>query len=193
LYLFPPSNPDLLPEEAWNYEFSLTRSWKELGLHTEITGYYIKGENLIQEVLINNPPPKRQNIGSFINKGIEYHLRYKPNPYWDVHFNYHYLDASTNVLYSPDHHIHFRTHFHKDKLTGTVHLRQVWGLQNTLEAGSLKENYTIINTRLQYSIFKHTIGYLEVNNLLDTKYEIDRFFPMPGINFLVGMRFDFTK
>ena len=190
LYLFPPSNPDLLPEEAWNYEVSLNKSWKNVGLHTELTAYYIKGENLIQEVIINQPPPVRQNRGDFIHKGLEYELRYTPNAHWALQTSYHYLDL---VLYSPDHHLHLRCHYHRRGWSGTIHLRQVWGLQNTLEASGEKENYTILNLRLRRSIFNHTKLYLEANNLFDTTYEIDRYYPMPGVNFLLGMQVNFKK
>jgi iron complex outermembrane receptor protein len=44
LFLFPPANEELLPEEMWNYEIGFIQHLLEQKLNLELTGFIIKGD-----------------------------------------------------------------------------------------------------------------------------------------------------
>jgi iron complex outermembrane receptor protein len=49
MYMFPPQNPDLLPERLMNYEISFMQSLLENRLNMGLNLFYIKGDNMIQQ------------------------------------------------------------------------------------------------------------------------------------------------
>ena len=56
-----------------------------------------------------------------------------------------------------------------------------------------KVNYLVLNARISYEINKCLNVYLSGNNLLNSEYEINYGYPMPGINFSGGINFKFRK
>ncbi len=73
MYLFAP-NPDLKPEEMFNYEVGWLQYFFNSRLQTELTIFAAKGNNIIQ-VAGQYPNVKRQNIADFSNKGIEFAMK----------------------------------------------------------------------------------------------------------------------
>ena len=79
LYLFPPANAALLPENMWNYEFTVNRTFAESRGRAEVTLFKAEGDNLILVVPNPAPPPpaKNQNSGNFSHYGFEMDVRYR--------------------------------------------------------------------------------------------------------------------
>jgi outer membrane receptor protein involved in Fe transport len=61
-------NPDLSPERVMNYETGIIQSFLNKKISLELTGFIVKGDNLI----INVPLQGLQNAGVVSNKGIEF-------------------------------------------------------------------------------------------------------------------------
>ena len=59
LYLYPPSNTDLRPERLWNYELSWRQRLMGGRLTYGVNLFYIKGDNMIQPVLVDGKPRER--------------------------------------------------------------------------------------------------------------------------------------
>jgi iron complex outermembrane receptor protein len=69
-----------------------------------------------------------------------------------------------------------------------LYLKYVNGLNNYIGQDEVTTiNYTLLNLKVNWQATGWLNVFLEGNNLLDTKYQIDRGYPMPGINVLAGV------
>ena len=188
LFLFPTSTDTLTAEELWNYELIWGQSFLEGKVDFEITGYIIDGENMIQEVLIATPPPVKQNTGAFTNKGIEFTTNYHPLNNLNFSLNYTYLNTSQAFKYAPKNEINFHGFYNLKPVSFMLYLKYVNGLNNYIGKDEVTTiNYTLLNLKVSWQATGWLNVFLEGNNLLDTKYQIDRDYPMPGINVLAGV------
>lgn len=53
--------------------------------------------------------------------------------------------------------------------------------------------YTLFNTGLQFNNFKHFTPYIKIENILNTKYESIKNYPMPGRSLTLGIKSNFKK
>ena len=194
LFLFPTSTDTLNPEELWNYELTWGQSFLKGKLDFEITGYIIDGKNMIQEVLITTPPPVKQNTGAFTNKGIEFTTNYHILNNLNFSLNYTYLNTSEAFKYAPKNEINFHGFYNLNPVSFMLYLKYVNGLNTFTGPNEVTTiNYTLLNLKVNWQTTKWLNVFLEGNNLLDTQYEIDRGYPMPGINVLAGIELRYHK
>ncbi len=192
LYLFPPSNDALQPENMWNYEVGIAQSAFKNKLHIEATGFIMEGENLILEVPTGMPgPPQRRNTGSFSNKGIELQTKYFATNNLDFLLNYSLLDASEAVLFAPKQNLNFQARYAFKKLSLQAGLQHISGLRTAPVTDSELEKYTLVQAQLRFEATKWMHLFINGDNLLDVSYEVQEGFPMPGISFLGGVNFHF--
>jgi len=193
------SNPNLLPEEAWNYEFG----WKLNKKHVraEAVYFYRKTGNLIdytREPSIIQPNPnqwKPGNISQVSFSGVETSIQYLVN--WgnenakisDLSVSYNFINAdlvqvegveSRYALNSLRNQIiaGVRSEFYK-KAEFNIKARY-------LERMSL-DPYFLLDARLDYNRLKKIGIFLEVSNITDTEYVEAGFVQMPGRWFKAGI------
>jgi iron complex outermembrane receptor protein len=194
LFLFPTSTDTLYAEELWNYELSWGQALLNGKLDFEITGFIIDGENMIQEVLITTPPPVKQNTGAFTNKGMEFVSNYQALKNLNFSFNYTYLNTSQAFKYAPENEINFHGFYNLQPVSFMLNLKYVNGLNNFIGRDEVSTiNYTLLNLKVNWQATKWLNVFLEGNNLLDTQYQIDRGYPLPGINVLAGLELRYRK
>ena len=192
LFLFPPANQDLQPERVWNYELGLTQALLNKKLSVELSGFVMEGENLIQAVPLATPgPPQFRNTGAFTNQGIELQARYQPTSSLNLMLNYSFLDASGNVLYAPRHTLGAQVHYTYQRVSLLLGGRRVAGLRTSTNSDIAKENYTLLNARLSLKATDWLKLFAEGNNLLDTQYQIEQNYPMPGVTLRGGIHCHF--
>ena len=190
LFLFPSSNELLEPEELWNHEAGFQTHILDSKLSLELMAFMAKGSNLIQ---INpmDTPPIGSNSGSFLNKGLESQIRYQSSASWKVMLNYAYVDASKNILFAPKHNLSFQADLQVKKFTIIPSMRVIGGLRNSLLETDDNENYTLLDLRVMYAISPKVKAYVTGKNLLNTAYQLEKGFPMPGINVMTGIHLKF--
>ncbi|MEM6842174.1 MAG: TonB-dependent receptor [Bacteroidota bacterium] len=190
-FLFPPANEDLQPEEVWNYEVNWLQRLLNNTMSLEVSGFISRGENLIQVVpSATAGPPQRRNTGTFSNRGVELQAKYFPNQ-WNFMLNYAFLDVSETVLFAPRHTLGLVANYHTARWSGQAELRQVSGLNISSVPEVPDENYTLLNTRLQWRAIDWLQPFIEGNNLLNQQYQLESGYPMPGANFLGGIQVHF--
>ncbi|WP_455999262.1 TonB-dependent receptor, partial [Phocaeicola barnesiae] len=99
MYMFPPQNPDLLPESMWNYELAFSQRLMEGRLTYGVNLFYIDGKNLIQT--LPNPNGSgmlNQNSGAIKNTGVEVQAAYRIDRHWSVDGNYSFLHMENPVI-----------------------------------------------------------------------------------------------
>ncbi len=196
LYLFPPKNPDLQPERMWNYEISLLQHLIDKRLNIELTGFIAKGEDMIQLVPLETPPPfmRFQNTGTFSNKGIEFATRFKASKNLGLTANYSYLHLDEPVLTAPKHQVYAGIDYNY-KIFGFnldfQHINELYTQLPAQDTPAVTESYSLLNARITAQVLDFMNIFVAGKNLLDQKYEINYGYPMPGITFFGGVNVSF--
>lgn len=183
LYLYAP-NPELKPERMMNYEIGWLQSFLGNKLTTELTAFLSNGENLIQ--VVGMPYPKRQNIGTFSNRGIEFAARYSVNNQIYVHANYTFLDMEKTVVAAPHQQLNVGVNYLYKIFSINLSTQYVDKLYASVAPQSI-QNFTLLNSRISAQINKNLDIFVAGHNLLNQTYEINYGYPMPGINFHGGL------
>jgi len=189
MYLYAP-NPDLMAERMMNYEVSWLQSLLNNKLNFEMTAYKVTGENMIQ--VIPGTPPKRQNIGTFSNKGIEISAKYALSKNIFLHANYSYLDLNTIVVAAPRQQLNVSANFKHKIWSLNVSTQYIENLYTAIYSPAFpsipttRMNYLLLNARLSARPLKQLEVFVAGNNLLNQQYEINYGYPMPGIYFNAG-------
>ncbi len=197
LYLFSP-NPELKPESMMNYEAGVARSLLEGRLNAELSLYYIVGENLIQTGPNPTPPPMftRLNSGKFDHRGIEVEIDYLPGKDFMINANYAYLSMDRPKIAAPEHQAFVGVNYKFQNFSFSVQTNYIGGLYTSVESTEgvnavNQESYFLLDAKIKYHAGKFVELFLSGKNLTDTKYQIDWGYPMPGINYMLGVGFRF--
>ncbi|MBN1950791.1 MAG: TonB-dependent receptor [Bacteroidales bacterium] len=188
MYLFAP-NPELEPESMINYEVSWIQQYLKNRLRTELTLFYAKGDNMIQ-VAGQYPNVRRQNIGVFSNKGVEFAARYRVLDKLHLHANYSFLSMDKVVLAAPRQQFNLMAVYQYKVLTLNLSLQHIDRLYTSVNPETT-QSYTLLNARINAQLIKNFSAFLALNNLLNEEYEINYGYPLPGINFNLGIKLSF--
>lgn len=196
LYLFPPANSELVPERMVNYEIGWIQHWMNGKMKTELTTFMSKGENLIVMVPPAPPPPPHyRNSGEFNNKGIEFMLNYRSQSGFRLNTNYTYINMENPLSGTPGHNLFISPSYHQGKWDFRLKLQGIFDLYNFTgeSVDVIEENYQVLGARIGYQATSFLNVYLAGNNLLDQSYQINYGYPMPGINFMGGIRLSLAQ
>ena len=137
----------------------------------------------------SNQIVQKLNSGELDNNGIELGASWHPAPSLSFSSVYSFVDTKEPTLLSPKHNLN--THFSVTKgiLGIKAGVKYIGGLYtNTSEDNRSKEDYVLLNTRIDVNVYDNIYLYLRGENLLDQQYQIDYGYPMPGATFNVGVR-----
>lgn len=188
LYTYAP-NPELQPERMMNYEISWLQSFANQRLTTELTAFLSDGDNLIQVVGVGQAA-KRQNVGQFRNKGVEFSARYRILTDLSLIANYSFLDSDRILLAAPRHQVNLTLNYQYKFLNANVSTQHVNGLYTAM-SNPVLESYTVLNARLSARLMTRAEVFVSGQNLLNQNYQINNGYPMPGINFHGGVKYRF--
>jgi iron complex outermembrane receptor protein len=155
----------------------------------------VKGENLIQ-VVVPPVPAKRQNVGSFDNKGVEFSAKYAVTKALFIHANYSYLDLSKPVIAAPRQQLNVSANY-KYKIwdfnAGIQYIEKLYTFisPNPTIPSTIQPDYMLLNARLACTPIKNLQVFVSGSNLLNKLYQINYGYPMPGINFNGGVGYKF--
>jgi len=195
MYLYAP-NPDLMAERMMNYEVSWLQSMFNEKLHLELTAYQVNGENMIQVVPVPGGPAKRQNIGTFSNKGIEFSAKYALSRNIFLHANYSYLNLNTIIVAAPRQQMNVSANFNHKIWSLNISTQYIEKLYTFISPNPtitpiIESGYILLNARISARPMKQLEVFVAGNNLLNQQYEINYGYPMPGIYFNTGINVKF--
>lgn len=185
LYLYRMANPDLQPEKMMNYEVSVGKSFSRY-FSVELTGYYSKGDNMIQTVDMKN-----QNTGSFINKGLELSAHSHPLDNLWLTATYSYLHTSLrNLVGAPKNQYYLGVEWKPWRfLNVAADLKGVGGLY---VADNIRhQNYALLNLKVTWDICSYVSVFTRLENITDARYTINRGYEMPGFTAMGGFKVRF--
>ena len=189
MYMYPPQNPDLKPESLWNYELAFSQSLFQGRLNYGINLFHIDAENIIltqpKNPAMPNGPKLNQNSGKIKNTGVEIEASYLISKAFAVNGNYSYLKMDTPVVGAPEHKAYLGGSFNKDRWHASTGLQYVNSLYSAVGPDK-KEDFLLWNARVSYQLTDMVQLWVNGDNLLNTKYQINAGYPMPGIAFMAG-------
>ena len=196
------ANPNLKPEEMWNYDFSWMQSFLNNRLQLELTAYLAKGDNMIATV----PRPEgngmiNANTGAFTNRGIDFSADFRLNSFVRINANYSYLDTDIKITAAPRHKAYLGVHASYKNFEIAPNFQCInhlylnaytpRGVGSEYYISERYENYALLNCKLSYKGFKNIRLFIDGENLTDTSYETYTGYPMPGVVVLGGIDFRF--
>ncbi|MBD5213747.1 MAG: TonB-dependent receptor [Bacteroidales bacterium] len=185
LYLYKMANPDLEPERMWNYEVSAHKSFGPM-VYVDLTLYYSSGSNMIEVMDMKNV-----NTGSFRNKGIEAGVGVTPLSNLSLTATYSYLHTSLDNLTGAPRHQYFLGADWRPmrQLTLSAQLR---GIAHLFVAESIPyQSYALLDLKAQYQLLKYLKLFVNLDNITDASYIINRGYPMPGFTASGGFTLSF--
>lgn len=179
MYLFPPQNPDLLPEDTWNYELALSEQLLGGRLSYALNVFYIDGRNIIQ----TQPNPDgagmlNQNTGKIDNAGVEATVQGRIARAWTLDANYSFLWMKVPVLGAPEHKLYVGARFTEGRWNVSTGVQYIHGLY-TAVAPAAQQHFVLWNLRGQVQVTKWLTLWVRGENLLAQAYEINAGYPMP--------------
>lgn len=192
MYMYPPKNDALKAESLWNYELAFSQALLSGKLNYGINLFYLDAENIILTDVNPTPPPMKlnQNSGELKNKGVELQASYMVSKSIAVHGNYSYLNMETPVVGAPEHKAYLGGSYTSNGLHVSTGLQYINGLYSAVGPDK-KENFLLWNARVSYQLTDMVQLWVNGDNLLNTKYQINDGYPMPGIAFMGGFNLSF--
>ena len=185
MYLYRSANPELDPERMMNYEVTVGKTFSRY-FSMDVTGYYSKGDNLIQTVDMKN-----ENAGRFINKGIEVSASSRPIDKLNLRASYSYLHTSLdNLTAAPRNQYFWGLGWQVlPKLKMDAELKGIGGryVSNQTE----HQKYVLLNMKITYMAFRALELFVTLNNITNIGYMINRGYTMPGFNGMGGLKVHF--
>jgi iron complex outermembrane receptor protein len=191
LYIsYPPyslANPDLKPEKMNNYDISYLQSLAGNKINFELTAFYAQGKNMIATV-----NSQLVNTDKFKNKGIDFSFHYQLFANLKLSGNYSFLESDVKISAAPKHKTFFNADWKTGKFKVSPNIQYVSGLYlETVQNEDLYEEYTLLNCKVSYQVYKQLKLFVNGENLTDTSYQMYSGYPMPGIVVLGGVDFKF--
>lgn len=187
LYMFPPRNPELEAERLMNYEVSLLQSFPQSGVSFGINLYYIKGDNMIKVNIVEGRP-LNMNTGEVENKGIELSLNYRATKDLTLSANYSLLDMTYKIIGAPEHKLYVSGSYTYDRWNFSSGLQYLGNLYTAVMPEPVKDSALLLNGRVNYQATDWLSVFVRGENLLNSKYEINEGYPMPGATLFGGFK-----
>ncbi len=197
LYMFPPSNPRLEPENVWNYEVGIEQDFgTRIRLGASL--FEMKGDNLIETGRNPSPGPAFifLNSGKFDFRGAELSLRADLARNMSARVFYTYLDPKDRTKGRPGQKIDLSLRFSTDKIFAVFSGQYVTDYYAADRSLDRIPSYLVLNSRADVRLSKVLSVFIEANNLFDADYRIYAdlsgsaagLYLMPGRNLSVGLR-----
>ena len=193
LYLYPPSNTDLRPERLWNYELSWRQRLMGGRLTYGVNLFYIKGDNMIQPVLVDGKP-RNVNTGVIENSGVEMDASWRIDDHWSVSTNHAFLHMVHRVIAAPDYAGFLGVNYRYAKFSanlGLQHINRLYLDRNDDSQPDDTDTFTLVNATLGYQLLPALRLWARGENLLAQRYEVIGGCPMPRATFMAGVNLNF--
>jgi len=167
-----------------SYETGLLQSFYNQKLKVELTGYIVKGDNMI----ITVPMQGLQNAGKVNNRGIEFAANANPVKDLGLNLTYSYINMESPVYATPKHHLFLSCDYRFNKWLFTTSAEYVNNLDTDPSTKVSYQTYTLVNSKISYQAWKFTGLFISAENVLNQKYENNRYYPMPGLTVFGGIK-----
>ena len=177
------ADPDLKPDQILSYEAGFHHIFKPMNLTIELTAFMVKGENIIVAV----PLQGLRNSGHIENKGIEFSANAQPANNLRLSAAYSYINMKESVYATPEHQLFISGRYHYKRFSIIPRLQIVRNIDTDPGPESILQNYVSLNLKTTCDLAGFAEIFASCENALNQTYEINRYYPMPGITFISGI------
>jgi outer membrane cobalamin receptor len=177
-------NMNLSPETIMSYETGFIQTLMDQKLKLELTGYIIKGDNLI----INVPLKGLQNAGAILNKGVEFSANANLGKDLDLNLTYSCINMRSPVYATPRHHLFINGNYNLNKFFFTLSVQYINHLDSDPSSEISYQTYILLNSKVSYKLSRLAEFFMSAENLLNQKYENNLYYTMPGITVFGGIK-----
>ena len=186
LYMYMVANEDLLPEEAWSYDFTVAHHFLDGRLNAEFTLFKTKGSNIIEVTVVDGKRANR-NVGEFENNGVELSADFKAAEDLVFNANYSYLDMGTVYVGVPVHKAYLGGTWTPGRFSFHMGAMGIKDLYLSTGENPQMSSYIDLNARASFQITDFLSVFARGQNLLNQEYQTMLGFPEPGITLLGGI------
>ena len=134
-----------------NYETGILQNFTGQKLNLELTGYIVKGDNMI----ITKPNIGLQNAGEVDNRGIEFSCSANPSDNLAFNLTYSYTHMKTPVYATPRHNFFASVNYKYRKFKFMVSNQYINHLDSDPSANSESfETYSLLRSKISYQPFR---------------------------------------
>ena len=190
---FGAGNINLKPEESETQEIGVEKVYKK-GSSVRITIFNTNVDNLIE--YDTGTFSYTQATNSRKSQGIEFEGKWLASDTISVDGSYAYVDAKTGTGVAariPEHDLSLSISSNiSPKINSNLEINHIMGYKDTV-SGSLVDmpDYTVTNLAVSYDISNNLLGYVRVQDLMDTDYETVKDFNTGGRQIFAGIRATF--
>ncbi len=199
LYMYPPSNEDLKPETAVNYEIGVRHLITDK-INLDITLYRTIGKDIIERVPNDTPPPLLifQNTGDFEFTGAELGLNAALSEISGARLSYTYMDPGKHTAGRPGNKAVAKLFFTPGDLYLDIGGEFVSSYYAANNSEDKIDDFFIMRAKTSYDILENLRVFAGVENIFDISYSIyadlpgeSGVYPMPGRSFTGGITYAF--
>jgi len=190
---FGAGNINLKPEESETQEIGVEKVYKK-GSSVRITMFNTNVDNLIE--YDTGTFSYTQATNSRKSQGIELEGKWLASDTISVDGSYAYVDAKTGTEVAarvPEHDLSLSISSNiSPKVNSNLEINHIMGYKDTV-SGSLVDmpDYTVTNLAVSYDISNNLLGYVRIQDLMDTDYETVKDFNTGGRQIFAGIRATF--
>ncbi|MBR3655508.1 MAG: TonB-dependent receptor [Elusimicrobia bacterium] len=172
LYLVPVRNEKLEPEIVDNYEIGA--EFKKDDFIFNVTGFVMKGDNLIQKAPNKMAPPPMllQNVGEYEFKGVELYLSYFFNKFVDAQAGYTYFDAGEHTQGRPQDKIDLNVNFNISRWSLSLNGMYVGNYYSQDKKAERLDDFAVVSAKLSFAVNDNIKLFVDGENLTNQEYEI---------------------
>ena len=190
---FGAGNINLKPEESETQEIGVEKVYQS-GSSVRITIFNTKVDNLIEYDM--GTFSYTQATNSRKSQGIEFEGRWLASDTISVDGSYAYVDAKTGTEVAarvPGHDLSLSISANiSPKINSNLEINHIMDYKDTV-SGSLVDmpDYTVTNLAVSYDMANNLLGYVRIQDLMDTDYETVKDFNTGGRQIFAGIRATF--
>ena len=190
---FGAGNINLKPEESETQEIGVEKVYQS-GSSVRMTIFNTKVDNLIE--YDTGTFSYTQATNSRKSQGIEFEGKWLASDTISVDGSYAYVDAKTGTEVAarvPGHDLSISISANiSPKINSNLEINHIMDYKDTV-SGSLVDmpDYTVTNLAVSYDMSKNLIGYVRIQDLMDTDYETVKDFNTGGRQIFAGIRATF--
>jgi iron complex outermembrane receptor protein len=95
------------------------------------------------------------------------------------------------VYATPEHQLFISSHYRLGKTMFMLNLQQIINLDTDPSAKVHQEDYTLLNAKVSHRFCRNAEVFASGENLLNQKYEQNRYYTMPGTTCFLGINLNF--
>lgn len=190
LYLFPAPTPDLKPERMWSFEAGLQYNYRDI-INIEPVFYYEEGSNIIQTTGVY-PNLKMSNSGSFIIRGYELSLGFKPVNMLEINIAASYTEPGKLTQSNPRGRLFTEAAYSFKIFRFNASLEYIEKLYGANNSGKKLPDYALFNLSVSCNPLKQLQFFVAGENLFDRQYMTVYDYPMPGRTFKAGIKLNYN-